>query len=655
MPNYCVPLRELKALFNSDLTPQGKLITEKLTSLECFFDDHDKCQLSMGMRNVLVGEFIAPILDQFKPLGRSGSMGKVDNMVEVRKKEIEIGKLRASLSAIQSKVTVLEEELAKEREAIRKYLENGVALSKTVEEIEKVSDNKVANIKKTYESQLTALDLLEKERNNRCNKFLEKLVKGRADEISTTDKILAHYDANFREQNEKIAGMSSEMGEIKEAIKNSLDNLKSELTNHSMPATSASPTYADIIGKENNNSTTMFVDLPTDGEGGIDFKGFKNKLESLLTNENVKCNGIFETKKGVKISAPSLTDAQKIQPDFPDIKNFDSKIIVSSIPFNERFLILNPVESSGDPDNDVNIDFNIYTDGSKIDNKATILPSSSPLFGYNSSSEVPRQAVAPPQPAQTSLLLILHLRALRMHELSLFTNNLREPCVFNHAYLLEADSLITVILDSIFQCFPEWVFTNSVIDHPITLGLHLDYLVCDYTVPGAKSSVLVRRIFAPPILKLYAECSKMSSNLNEFRRNSEHSNSSIILDQEVQDTKRELELARTQIAKLEEKVEQMTKTIQDHLKNFVKLQEANDTLETSFTSRKSELQEATKEAANTIQTVFNKKCQLLDQLKEERIIQARKDELHRTTCLTQMKETLDTLSKKNFKSESEKH
>ncbi|KAG8177618.1 hypothetical protein JTE90_019645 [Oedothorax gibbosus] len=33
---------------------------------------------------------------------------------------------------------------------------------------------------------------------------------------------------------------------------------------------------------------------------------------------------------------------------------------------------------------------------------------------------------------------------------------------------------------------------NSVIDHPITLGLHLDYLVCDYTVPGAKSSVLVR-------------------------------------------------------------------------------------------------------------------------------------------------------------------
>ncbi|KAG8177819.1 hypothetical protein JTE90_021152 [Oedothorax gibbosus] len=150
-------------------------------------------------------------------------------------------------------------------------------------------------------------------------------------------------------------------------------------------------------------------------------------------------------------------------------------------------------------------------------------------------------------------------------------------------------------------------------------------------------NTIIGEFFAPPILKLYAECSKMSSNLNEFRRNSEHSNSSIILDQEAQDTKRELELARTQIAKLEEKVEQMTKTIQDHLKNSVNLQEAKDTLETSYSSRKSELQEATKEAANTIQTVFNEKCQLLDQLKEERIIQARKDELHRTTCLTQMK------------------
>ncbi|KAG8179190.1 hypothetical protein JTE90_004019 [Oedothorax gibbosus] len=227
MPNYCVPLRDLKALFNNDLTPHGKLITEKLSSLEYFFDDHDKCQLSMGMRNVLVGEFIAPILDQFKPPGRSGSTGKVDNMVEVRKKEIEI----------------------------------------------------------------------EKERNNSCNKFLEKLVKGRADEISSTKKILAHNDVNFREQNEKIVSISNEMGEIKEAVKNSLDNRKIDLTNHSMPSSSASPTYADIIGRENNNTTTMFVDLPTDGEGGKDFKGFKSKLESLLTNENVKCNGIFETKK----------------------------------------------------------------------------------------------------------------------------------------------------------------------------------------------------------------------------------------------------------------------------------------------------------------------------------------------------------------------
>ncbi|KAG8174736.1 hypothetical protein JTE90_021286 [Oedothorax gibbosus] len=129
--------------------------------------------------------------------------------------------------------------------------------------------------------------------------------------------------------------MSSEMGEIKEAIKNSLDNLKIDLTNHSMPSTSASPTYADIIGRENNNTTTMFVDLPTDGEGGKDFKGFKNKLESLLTNENVKCNGIFETKKGVKISAPSLTDAHKIRDYLSKTETFSNlkvNVITKELP-----------------------------------------------------------------------------------------------------------------------------------------------------------------------------------------------------------------------------------------------------------------------------------------------------------------------------------
>ncbi|KAG8171047.1 hypothetical protein JTE90_006705 [Oedothorax gibbosus] len=156
---------------------------------------------------------------------------------------------------------------------------------------------------------------------------------------------------------------------------------------------------------------------------------------------------------------------------------------------------------------------------------------------------------------------------------------------------------------------------------------------------------------SPTAKYLLDTCEKLKDFMST--RNSEHSNSSIILEQEAQDTKRELELARTQIARLEEKIDQMSKTMQDHLRNSVILQEAKDTLETSYSSRKSELQEATKEAANTIQSVFNEKCQLLDQLKEERITQARKDEIHRTTCLTQMKDTLDTLSKNFFKSESE--
>ncbi|KAG8179191.1 hypothetical protein JTE90_004020 [Oedothorax gibbosus] len=140
MPDFCVPLRDMKALFKSDSSTTGKLIFEKLVALEDFFGIHEKWQLSVGMRNVLVGEFLVPIFETYKKSqAKSPPTGNVDSLVESRKKDIELNKLKATYTAAQSKITVLEGELAKEREAIRKYMENGVSLAKTVEEIEKAS------------------------------------------------------------------------------------------------------------------------------------------------------------------------------------------------------------------------------------------------------------------------------------------------------------------------------------------------------------------------------------------------------------------------------------------------------------------------------------------------------------------------------------
>ncbi|KAG8174327.1 hypothetical protein JTE90_001004 [Oedothorax gibbosus] len=157
MPDFCVPLRDMKALFKSDSSTTGKLIFEKMVALEDFFGIHEKCQLSVGMRNVLVGEFLVPIFESFKKSqakfqAKSPQTGNVDSLVDSRKKDIEINKLKATHSAIQSKITVLEGELAKEREAIRRYLENGVSLAKTVEAIEKASEVRVAAFKSNYET-----------------------------------------------------------------------------------------------------------------------------------------------------------------------------------------------------------------------------------------------------------------------------------------------------------------------------------------------------------------------------------------------------------------------------------------------------------------------------------------------------------------------
>ncbi|KAG8174990.1 hypothetical protein JTE90_027066 [Oedothorax gibbosus] len=90
----------------------------------------------MAMRNVLVGEFISPLLDFFKIQGRSSSTSSVYNLVDLKRKSIEMGKLRESLVTAQNRITKLEEELCKEIEASRKYLENGVNLSKAREEID---------------------------------------------------------------------------------------------------------------------------------------------------------------------------------------------------------------------------------------------------------------------------------------------------------------------------------------------------------------------------------------------------------------------------------------------------------------------------------------------------------------------------------------
>ncbi|KAG8174328.1 hypothetical protein JTE90_001005 [Oedothorax gibbosus] len=314
MPTYCVPLKELRNHFSKDSSPTGNSIVEKLDNLSTFFDTHVQYPLSMAMRNVLVGEFIGPLLDYAQNQGRKSSTSNVDNLVEIKRKDIEINKLKESLTSAQDKIDKLEEELGKEREASRTFLENGVNLASAREEIDKQSDKKVATIKSSFQSHLEELDRLEKDRQTNCEIIIDKLIKGRSDELNSTKLILEQYDARCSENKDMINKVSGEMENLRDSVTSALEAFRLDIGEAKVSSAPAPPSFADVVATGGSKENVIiFVDLPVEGEGVKDFRGFKNALGAILSKESCKCSGIYETKKGAKLTAPSLSDANSIK------------------------------------------------------------------------------------------------------------------------------------------------------------------------------------------------------------------------------------------------------------------------------------------------------------------------------------------------------
>ncbi|KAG8175580.1 hypothetical protein JTE90_018873 [Oedothorax gibbosus] len=293
--------RELQNHFSKDSSPTGNFIVEKLDNLRTFFDTHVQYPLSMTMRNVLVGEFIGPLLDYVQNQGRKSLFSNVDNLVEIKRNDIEINKLKESLTSAQNKIDKLEEELGKEREASRTFLENGVNLSRAREEIDKQSYKKVVAIKNSFQSHLEELDRLEKDRQKNCEIIIDKLIKGRTDELDSTKLILEQYDARCNENKDMINKVSGEMENLRESVTSALEAFKSDIGEAKVTTAQAPPSFADVVATgSSKENVTIFVDLPVEGGGVKDFRGFKNALGAILSKESCKCSGIYETKKGAK-------------------------------------------------------------------------------------------------------------------------------------------------------------------------------------------------------------------------------------------------------------------------------------------------------------------------------------------------------------------
>ncbi|KAG8201408.1 hypothetical protein JTE90_024281 [Oedothorax gibbosus] len=83
----------------------------------------------------------------------------------------------------------------------------------------------------------------------------------------------------------------------------------------------------------------MFVDIPREGDGSIDFSTFKGTLGDLISKERIKCNGIYPSKKGAKLSIPTIEEANEIKgllSNTPSLSNLKSFIAAKE---NPKFII----------------------------------------------------------------------------------------------------------------------------------------------------------------------------------------------------------------------------------------------------------------------------------------------------------------------------
>ncbi|KAG8174989.1 hypothetical protein JTE90_027065 [Oedothorax gibbosus] len=140
------------------------------------------------------------------------------------------------------------------------------------------------------------------------------------------------------------------MENLKEVVTSSLETFKTDIREINTTSSPTSPSFADVVatggGRDN---VSIFVDLPKEGEESRDFMGFKSALGVLLSNDSVKCSGIYETKKGVKFTAPSINDANRIKESICNSESLSS-LRVNIISKEPQSLLLNlPVSAMKKP------------------------------------------------------------------------------------------------------------------------------------------------------------------------------------------------------------------------------------------------------------------------------------------------------------------
>ncbi|KAG8184352.1 hypothetical protein JTE90_006755 [Oedothorax gibbosus] len=230
--------------------------------------------------------------------------------------------------------------------------------STSVVEMAKTYESKAEDLQKHHQERLGSVQSLEEERKKDFKAYCSSLKQSRDSEYSATTEVLGTNKDLLSKQWEVISGVPGKMTEVKDLVTTTLEDFKYELT-ASLTSGTFGPirtggSYSEVAGKltgSDKGNFSIFIDLP---------KGDQSALSASIDKDNVCCNGIYECRKGAKISVPYIREIHKIKsiisstPSLQSLKTYipqreNPKIIIKFTQINDekeqkdQLLLKNPI------------------------------------------------------------------------------------------------------------------------------------------------------------------------------------------------------------------------------------------------------------------------------------------------------------------------
>ncbi|KAG8173802.1 hypothetical protein JTE90_021798 [Oedothorax gibbosus] len=370
-PVSCPLLKEFISSLKSKVIPNENTvegaILDLCINLQKFMTTYIKTQLSYGTQNVLVGEFIGPLIEMAlsnsnSRLGsprtstpasqRSYSLSDSDRkktQLNLDAANREIVKLRDLIQAnidkatindhtARDKITELENEVKLLHQAQSNFLNNAVNLREaqgTLEkayharnlELDETATKNQALLEGTYQDKLKILEDLRIERTNAAQKdeihrqelmetMRNQFTKMFDEEGKHLDRVLKRSTEGITEQSNVLTQQIKQIGSIEEKLAASITTLNHDIStiSHPLPIPSSSaplPASPQDLPSDQNRFDGIFVvlvDKPSSSPLSLD--SFQTRLSqaSLEAKIPFRCNGTFTTKTGFKISIPTEED-----------------------------------------------------------------------------------------------------------------------------------------------------------------------------------------------------------------------------------------------------------------------------------------------------------------------------------------------------------